>query len=286
VPSGTIPHLRELASKFSKSQTITQDDGSLLIRGVPMLASGIWTDSAVGTPLFYPEKTLSEYATNWSDRTGWSRHMGGVPRDITDKVAEATNLRYENSAVTADIVVHGATQKSRDTIELVKRKLISFVSVEHGGSEVFNKETRQMEASTLTFSGFSFVNRGACTKCRINEAQTDTPAAPVEQETMADNKELEAAITAAVTAATAPIMKELEAVRESQKKPTDVKIEIPKELAALPGAMKELSDKFEARIKALETEGTPKTGTGQTKELESMPEFSVHVDRKHGIVGA
>ena len=93
---------------------------------------------------------------------------------------------------------------------------------------------------------------------------------------MTDTKELEAQI--------AGLTKELEAVKA--QKPAEVKVEIPKELAALPGAIKELSDKLEARIKALETEGTPKTGAGQTKELESMPEFSVHVDRKNGIVGA
>ena len=57
-PEATIPHIRALAQPFRKSQLIQNEDGSLLIKGVPMLASGTWTDSAVQTPLFYPEKTL------------------------------------------------------------------------------------------------------------------------------------------------------------------------------------------------------------------------------------
>ena len=163
-----------------------------------MLAAGTWTDSAVGTPLYYPEKTLSEYATNWHDTTGWSRHLGGVPRDITEKVADASNLRYENGAVTADIIVHGATQKSRDTIELVKRKLISFVSVEHGGNEKYNPDTRQMEADTLDFYGFAFVNKGACKLCRIQEAPKSPEVKPeterVKESDQMESKELEAKI--------------------------------------------------------------------------------------------
>ena len=275
VHSDSIQHFRELAQPFKHNEMIPQD-GGLLIKGVKLLASGTWTDSAVGTPLFYPPNTLRECAGNWTDQSGWARHSGNVPRGIDDLVSDVRNLQFNDDAVVGDLFVHGKNQKSRDLMEMIRCKLIKAVSVEHGGSERFNQETRQMEAATLTFTGYAWVNKGACTKCRINEAPKETPViAPVE-EPMTDTKELEAQI--------AGLTKELEAVKA--QKPAEVKAEIPKELAALPGAMKELSDKFEARIKALETEGTPKTGTGQTKELESMPEFSVHVDRKHGIVGA
>ena len=276
--AGTELHIRALSIPFTRTQLVQLEDGDLLIKGVPMLAEGTWTDSAIGTPLFYPSKTLEQFAGNWIDTSGWNRHLGGVPRKSTDKVGEAENIRFENAAVTADVRVYGFTQTGRDLQEMIKRKLISFVSVEHGGDERLNPATRQMEASTLTFTGFAFVNKGACQKCRLNEQPPtkETPViAPVE-EPMTDTKELEAQI--------AGLTKELEAVKA--QKPAEVKVEIPKELAALPGAMKELSDKFEARIKALETEGTPKTGAGQTKELEALPEFSVHVDRKNGIVGA
>jgi len=276
--AGTELHIRALSIPFTRTQLVQLEDGDLLIKGVPMLAEGTWTDSAIGTPLFYPSKTLEQFAGNWIDTSGWNRHLGGVPRKSTDKVGEAENIRFENAAVTADVRVYGFTQTGRDLQEMIKRKLISFVSVEHGGDERLNPATRQMEASTLTFTGFAFVNKGACQKCRLNE-QPPTKEIPViapVEEPMTDTKELEAQI--------AGLTKELEAVKA--QKPAEVKVEIPKELAALPGAMKELSDKFEARIKALETEGTPKTGAGQTKELEALPEFSVHVDRKNGIVGA
>ena len=280
--AGTELHIRALSIPFKKTQLVQLEDGDLLIKGVPMLAEGTWTDSAIGTPLFYPSKTLEAYARNWIDTSGWNRHLGGVPRKSTDKVGEAENIRFENSAVTADVRVYGFTQTGRDLQEMIKRKLISFVSVEHGGDERLNPATRQMEASSLTFTGFAFVNKGACQKCRLNEQPStkEIPAIVPVEEPMTDTKELEAAITAQGTQ-----IKELSEAIKAQK-PAEVKVEIPKELAALPGAIKELSDKFEARIKALETEGTPKTGAGQTKELESMPEFSVHVDRKNGIVGA
>lgn len=258
--TGTDQHIRALAIPFKKNQMVTQEDGSLLIKGVPMLAAGTWTDSAVGTPLYYPEKTLSDYATNWHDTTGWSRHLGGVPRDITEKVAEASNLRYENGAITADIIIHGATQKSRDTIELVKRKLISFVSVEHTGREKYNPESRQMEADSLDFHGFAFVNKGACKLCRIQEApkpaepvreaEIPKPEEPIQKvdDQMTETKELEAKIEvltkelAELKAPKAPEVNPLEAtvtelrkeLEELKKQPapavTTQLIEQPKEL--------------------------------------------------------
>jgi hypothetical protein len=277
---------------FLKGQMVTEPDGSLLIRDVPMLAEGQWTDSAVGTPLFYPAKALEEYAGNWSDTSGWSRHLGGVPRDSTDKVAEAVNPHYGqftdkngavHQAVVSDVRVHPHTQKSRDMQEMIRHGLISFVSVEHGGDERLNPVTRQMEAHTLTFSGFAFVNKGACKLCRLNEqppsdAPKETPAIPPEEPEM-DTKELEAKLEA--------VTKELEAVKA--QKPAAVTVEIPKELTEAVGKIKELADTNAAllkRIDALEKDGTPATGAGATHELEALPEYHVHVDRKKGIVGA
>lgn len=274
-PTGSTPHIRELATRFTKKSLITEQDGGLLIKGVPMLASGTWTDSAVRTPLHYPENTLREYASNWVDTSGWSRHSGGVPRDITEKVAEARNLRYEDGAVTADIFVHPHTQKSRDTIELIKRKLISYVSVEHGWDERYNSATRQMEATSLTFSGFAFVNKGACAKCRINEQQPQAaiePAPGTEQEDTMDSKELETAIAGAV----APLVKELEALK-AVKPVEPAKVEIPKELSELiekqATTIKELSE----RLEKIENAPAPTLTNANTesRELAEPPRIVV-----------
>lgn len=196
--ASSTPHVRMLATAFKKSQMISED-GGLLIRDVPMLAAGTWTDSAVQTALNYPERTLQKYAANWSDNSGWARHAGGVPRDATDKVAELRNPRYQDGAVVGDIFIHGYTQKSRDMIELVKRKLIAMVSVEHTGDERYNASTRQLESESLNFSGFAFVNKGACKLCRINEVspvsaneQIVTPL--VVQENTMELKELKAQV--------------------------------------------------------------------------------------------
>lgn len=260
--SGTEPHIRALATPFKtpgKSLMIEQD-GGLLIKDVKMLASGTWTDSAVGTPLTYPEDTLRQFASNWIDNTGWSRHLGGVPRDITDKVGEIRDPRYLDGAVTGDIFIHGATQKSRDTMELVKRKLISYVSVEHGGDERYNPATRQMEASSISFLGFAFVNKGACKLCRINEA-TEQPE-DSSGDTM-ENKELEAKV--------AELTKELEAIKAKPKEEpkVEIKTEIPKEL----------SDKMEAmaaRIIELEKQPVaPVTSTTPERELGEVETYAV-----------
>jgi hypothetical protein len=256
-----------------------------------MLAEGVWTDSSVGTPLNYISKTLEADAGNWLDNSGWNRHAGKVPRASTDKVGEAINPHFgrfmgadgqQHDGVLSDVRVWPFTQNQRDMQEMIRHNLISFVSVEHtanDGDERYNPATRQMESAHLTFTGFAFVNRGACRLCRINE---QPPSAPMEpempaEETIMDTKELEAQI--------AGLQKELSEVKA--QKPAAP--EIPKELSEAVGKIKELADTNAAllkRIDALEKDGTPATGAGATHELEALPEYHVHVDRKKGIVGA
>jgi hypothetical protein len=298
-PSGIIPHIRALQVAFTNPRFHELENGDLLIRDVPLLAEGEWTDSAQKTPLFYPAKTLEAYAGNWIRKTGYNRHMGGVPRDESNRVSEAINPHFghftdeegtPHAAVISDLLVYGNTPSGRAMQEMIKRKIIKEVSVEHGGDERINPATGRNEASSLVFGGYAFVNKAACKVCRFNEAPKteESPAAkPVEQETMADTKEIEAAVAAAV----APLMRELEAIKSAQK-PAEVKVEIPKELAELPGKIKELAalpatiDALTKRIDALEKDGTPATGAGARKELEALPEFYIPVDRKKGIVGA
>jgi len=289
-PNGSIPHIRALQVTFDASNRLFElESGDLLIRDVPLLAEGEWTDSAQKTPLFYPAKTLEAYAGNWLKKTGYNRHMGGVPRDESNRVSEAINPHFgqftdevgnTHAAILSDLLVYGSTPNGRAMQELIKRKNIRFVSVEHGGDEVENPQTRRMEAASLIFNGYAFVNRGACKVCRINEAPADetTPApiaAPVEQETMADTKELEDKIDAQELK-----IKELSAAVAQAQKPADVKVEIPKELSEAVGTIAKLA----ARIDALEKDGTPATGAG-VKELEALPEFYVPVDRKKGVIG-
>ena len=278
---GTKRHIRALAIEFSKTSLIEQDGGGLLITNVPMLAEGTWTDSAVGTPLFYPADTLREYATNWTDNTGWSRHFGGSPRDATDKVAELTAPRYDDGAVRGDILVHGATQKSRDLIELLKRKLIAYVSVEHGGEERYNAATKQMDSASLEFYGFAFVHRGACKLCRINEETV--PKEPPENTPTDDTmtKELEEKV--------ASLAKELEALKIAAKPPetkpgvseTDRKLAaFEEQLKTKDAETKALSD----RLRAIESEGEARTGQTQARDLAEPINAGLTIDRKAGII--
>ena len=282
-PDG-IHHMRALQVNYNTANKFYElESGDLLIRDVPLLAEGEWTDSAQKTPLFYPAKTLEAYAGNWVRRTGYNRHMGGVPRDESNRVSEAINPHFghftdeegnTHAAVISDLLVYGSTPSGRAMQELIKRKNIRYVSVEHGGDEAENPQTRRMEASSLVFGGFAFVNKGACKVCRLNEAPAeDTTPAPVAvpvEETM-DTKELEAQIATQGT-----LIKELSETIKAQK-PVEVKAEIPKELEALPGMIKELSAKVDAQaaqIKALEQDGTPATGAGITKELGAVEHFA------------
>ena len=286
--AATVPRTRLLATAFKKSQMITQEDGSLLVKDVPMLAAGTWTDSAVQTALNYPERTLSKYASNWSDNSGWARHAGGVPRDATDKVAMLTNPRFQDGAVVGDIVIHGFTQKSRDMIELVKRRLISMVSVEHTGDERYNASTRQLEAESLNFSGFAFVNKGACGLCRINEAaplvsasEPIVEAPQVVQEDIMDTKELETQV--------AELKRELDALKAPKIEVAEPVVDNQRELAEEASAKAEIAE-LRAQVKELMSQpAQPVVAAApiaqKSEQIYAEPETNVRIDRKARHVG-
>ncbi|HIH03782.1 MAG TPA: hypothetical protein HA263_08040 [Methanoregulaceae archaeon] len=203
---------RELLFSLSPStpDRLEEVDGGLLIHDVPMLAAGIWTDSAKQTPLDYSASVLERNHTNWLDRSGWSRHGGGVPRRITEKVAEARNLRFMatvevggqtvENAIVADVFLHQLTQESRDTAALVKAGLAAFVSVEHGGQEKWNVGRRLFELQDLYITGFAIVNRGACAKCRLNEGSDDDMTMNQADSLEGRQEALKIALTAAIGA--------------------------------------------------------------------------------------
>lgn len=301
-------------------------DGGFVVHGVKLLAEGDWTDSMAQTPLYYTKDALREFATNWADNGVWSRHTGGMPRNITDKVGEVLNPRYSqnDSAVVGDLYLHGKTQQSRDTIALIKAKQANYVSVEHGGAEAYNKETRRNESKSLIFTGLAIVNRGACGKCTIRsneaapadvEASASTsitqPEAHLkilnEDEKMTDHKEAAAAPetvgdhthavavpqTEAVapnkeleeaTAKAASLAKELEGAKAALTDSDAKAKELAEKLAKVEGENKALAE----RVKALEAlPATPKTMVSRENgaEIETkMPAQRVRVDRKRGEV--
>lgn len=273
------PFSRALSFDFQQIGGKFEDlpSGGLIVRGVKLLAAGIWTDSAHRTPLEYSSDVLQRYAGNWLDSAMWSRHSGGVPRNITEKVGEVLNQRYENEAVVGDLHYHGLTQQSRDTIAMVKAGQANFVSVEHGGKERWNPGRRIYQAEELTFTGIATVNRGACAKCTIrdNEAAIET----AEPETEVENMDTET------------ITKELEAVKadvSGLKTAFEANQNSVKELSeAIKGLTDKLGENKElsARLEALENQPAP-AATNQPKELEALPEYFVPVSRKAGIVGA
>lgn len=293
--------MRLLASPWDRKNEMVEVDGDLLVKGVRMLAAGTWTDSAVQTPLNYPAATLQKYATNWQDTAGWTRHTGGFPRDATDKVAEIRNPRFEQDAVVADILIYKDTQKGRDMAAQVQKGRVKYVSVEHTGDERYNASTRQLEATSINFSGFAFVNKGACKLCRINEEapqadvpESDAPAEVPEEVDMKELEELKAQVaeltrqlsehkpeaTKVAEPVVADTSRELEeaAAQKAAAEAQAAAAAAQRQVAELQAQMKELMSRPAApAVVAAAPQALPQ------KELKD-PEFTARIDRKNRFV--
>lgn len=286
-------HKRYLAFELSPSNDIQEVDGGLLVPGVRLLAPGTWTDSTQKQPCRYTEQHLERYAQNWVSYSYWSRHSGGTPRDITDKIATIRNLRYDQGVI-GDLFYHGQTTKSKDAISLIKAAAAGTISWPYSSVEMMTRDKwilseKLYEAQEITFLGAAMVDEGACRTCKIrnNEAADPTPEPEREQVTAEPAKELEQEMTdtkeleAAITAATAPLLEKIKALEAKIAPPEPVKVEIPKELTESITAIDE-------RLKKLEEDPTnPKTKANgiETPHDLGAAEFYIPVDRKAGTVG-
>jgi hypothetical protein len=306
--------IRELRwNELNTNVTEDFDDGSFLIRDVRLLATGVFTDSAVRLPTLYTADVLEQYADNWLRTDVFNRHMGGAPRDISNTIGSVENIRFNGSdAIIGDIRLHALTQTSRDAIAMVKAKQITGVSVEHGGEQVYDSSTKNYKMNSLVFRGLAIVSTPACQSCVIsleNGEDNVTEETHIEEvEVVEETVELEDAPTLEerVAALEAIVMKteEPETEEEVEAELEDADEEVADEVAELSEDtetedFKELEAGYISQIDALneqikelsekiaELENTPapviKTAVRDVKEL-AEPAFEVKIDRVSGTL--
>lgn len=167
-----------------------QDDGSLLVHDVIVMAAGTWTDMHGITTTFTPD-LLQRCAGAWEDNALWTRHAGGTPRSVTDKVGAVINPRYSpaEEAVMADLVLHNQTDASRACSALVQ------MAREAGGIKDVSAETivdidRDGMVLDVVFTGLALVEDGACETCRL-PAYSAQEEPPMTDEEIKDKTETE-----------------------------------------------------------------------------------------------
>ena len=294
-PTDENKHHRFLAIELTPSSDIQDMDGGLLVPGVKLLAPGTWTDSTQKTPCRYTSDVLQRFAGNWTDMSYWSRHSGGTPRDITDRIADIRNVRYQDGVI-ADLFFHGATTKSLDAISILKAASAGKVPWPYSSVEMMTRDKwiiseKLYEAQDVLFDGAAMVNQGACRVCKIRnnewiqvdpqdeaiqrkEAEPPAPEPDIIKDDTMDTKELEAKVET--------LTKEL---ADLKKAPEPVKAEIPKELTeSISTVTATVADALKRLEKLEKAPADPKTSGAEPREL-AAPEYYVPVDRKAGTVG-
>jgi hypothetical protein len=161
----------------SKSKIVVQEDGSLKIFDVPIMAVGIWTSSQ-GITARFSDEMLQKFAGNWSDNGLWPKHPGDMPREATNILGCIVNQHYDpkgsadgTPAVMGDLILHGRTASSRDAIQVVQ------IPSEQGGIKAISAETmldveyvpsiNGYDVTMIQFTGAALVRKGACESCKL-----------------------------------------------------------------------------------------------------------------------
>ena len=143
------------------------EDGGLVIHGVIIMAAGAWTDMH-GIDTVFTAEVLERCAGQWADNAVWTRHSGGTPRSVTEKIGAVLNPYYshDNAAVMGDVYLHCQTDASRACASLVQ------MPRESGGIKDVSAETVvEIQPDGLvidvSFTGLALVEDGACEVCKL-----------------------------------------------------------------------------------------------------------------------
>jgi hypothetical protein len=256
-------------------------EGGLLVKDFLILDKGSWTDSLQKTELVYTPEVLERDAGNWKENGVWTRHTGGQPRNITDRVGRVKNPRGLDGAVWGDLFFHCRTQNSRDAAEMIRSGEASAVSVEHGGEEMFDKKLGKWVTKSLEYYGLAIVDRGACATCgkKKHGRKNEAPVCETVREneaTVMDEKEKQMVADMELR------MKGLEGKFDALPKEAPDMKELSAKYDALVADMnamkesyaKEMSEAKE-KIKALENTPNPK---GTVKEMSETSAEKLKVD--------
>ena len=144
-----------------------EKDGGLLIHDVIIMAAGAWTDMH-GIDTVFTEEVLQRCASQWADNAVWTRHSGGTPRSVTEKIGAVLDPYYshETKAVMGNIYLHCQTDASRSCASLVQ------MPREAGGIKDVSAETLvdiQPDGMVVdvSFTGLALVEDGACEVCKL-----------------------------------------------------------------------------------------------------------------------
>lgn len=159
----------------------TTEDGGLIIHDVIIMAAGSWTDMH-GIDTTFSEEVLERCAGQWADNAVWTRHSGGTPRSVTEKIGAVINPHYshDTAAVMGDVYLHCQTDASKACASLVQ------MAKEAGGIKDVSAETVveiQPDGMVVdvSFTGLALVEDGACEVCKL-------PAFGKEEPQMADDE--------------------------------------------------------------------------------------------------
>ena len=159
------------------------EDGGLMIHGVIIMAAGTWVDMHGIKTTFSPE-VLQACALDWADNAVWTRHAGGTPRSVTEKVGAVLNPTYSptEAAVVGDVYLHNQTDASRACSSLVQ------MDREAGGIKDVSAETivdidRDGNVLAVQFTGLALVEDGACETCRLPAYSVQEDNTMAEEET-------------------------------------------------------------------------------------------------------
>jgi len=141
-----------------------------IYRDVTLLSEGVFSDSLTREGVAYNRDVLERTANVWQSNYLNIDHSHGV----LDRIGTVENVYYDDGKVKGDLYIHPITENARDTIRLIDKGLINWLSVEIMTEDAWDKGDNRY-VKDMEYIGLAVVTAPACKDALISEEGPKPP---------------------------------------------------------------------------------------------------------------
>ena len=156
--------MKYIKKSFDFENREENEFGDIEFPNATLICPGSFRDSYSRKEIIYSQEILQKNAKNWKNPSFLTiDHSPGV----LDRIGIIKNQHWDGKCIIGDLVILTITQKGKDAVNLIKRGMITDLSIEAFTNEEYDIVKKSLVINDIQFMAASLVIQGACPSAKI-----------------------------------------------------------------------------------------------------------------------
>ena len=156
--------MKIIKKSFNFENRDENEFGDIEFPNATLICPGSFRDSYSRKEIIYDEKILKKNAKNWEEPSFLTLDHSA---SVLDRIGLIKNQHWDGKCVIGDLVILTITQKGKDAVNLIKRGIITDLSIEAFTNEEYDIVNKSLVITDIRFRSASLVEKGACPSAKI-----------------------------------------------------------------------------------------------------------------------